>query len=89
MLKQRDKELTYLDMPKDLTRQTPKKPSNVISDKDRVQQTTKPSLDKKTLEQLQAMRKAGPPAPAPQPTPQPPVQQPPPQPQQKQGQGST
>lgn len=79
VLRQRDKELTYLDMPKDLTKQVPKKPSNVMSDKDRVQQTTKPSLDKKTLEQLQAMRKAGPPPPSAQPTPQPPEPQPAPQ----------
>jgi len=79
VLKAHDKELTYLDMPTDLSKPAPKKPSNVISDKDRVQQTTKPSLDKKTLEQLQAMRKAGPPAPSAQPTPQPPQQQPAPQ----------
>ena len=49
VLKQRDKELTYLDLPKDIGKQLPKKPSNVISDKDRTQQTTKPTLDKKTL----------------------------------------
>jgi TonB family protein len=77
VLKQRDKELTYLDMPKDIGKQLPKKPSKVMSDKDRVQQTAKPTLDKKTLEQLQAMRKAGAPgATAPAPTPQPPAQQP-------------
>jgi outer membrane biosynthesis protein TonB len=63
VLKQRDKEMTYLDMPKDISKNLPRKPTNVISDKDRTQQTTKPTLDKKTLEQLQAMRKAGPPAP--------------------------
>src|ERR1700743_833325 len=65
VLKQRDKELTYLDMPKDVPRGLQKKPTNVISDKDRVQQTAKPTLDKKTLEQLQAMRRAGEPSPAP------------------------
>jgi TonB family protein len=72
VLKQRDKELTFLDVPKDVGKQLPKKPTNVISDKDRTQQTVKPTLDKKTLEQLQAMRKAGAPdtAPAP-PAPQP------------------
>jgi TonB family protein len=85
VLKQRDKELTYLDMPKDIGKQLPKKQSNVISDKDRVQQTAKPTLDKKTLEQLQAMRKAGPPAPQAAPTPQPPAPQPA-QPQQQQAQ---
>ncbi len=47
----------------------------LISDKDRTQQTVKPTLDKKTLEQLQAMRKArAPGAAAAPPTPQPPQQ---------------
>ena len=75
VLRDRDKQLTYLDMPKDIGKQLPKKPSNVISDKDRVQQTAKPTLDKKTLEQLQAMRRAGAPG-ATTPTPQPPAPQP-------------
>ena len=75
VLKQRDKELTYLDVPKDVGKLLPKKPTNVISDKDRTQQTVKPTLDKKTLEQLQAMRKAGAPgAAAAPPTPHPPQQ---------------
>jgi outer membrane biosynthesis protein TonB len=82
VLKDRDKQLTFLDAPKDLSRSLPPKSNKVISDKDRLQQTTHPTLDKKTLEQLQAMRKAGTPAPPtpqaapPQPTPQ--AQQPPP-----------
>jgi TonB family protein len=87
VLKDREKQLTFLDAPKDLSKLTPPKSSKVISDKDRVQQTTHPTLDKKTLEQLQAMRKAGapaPPAPAPvpqaQPAPQQPAQQQPPPP---------
>jgi TonB family protein len=76
VLKQREKELTYLDLPKDASRPLPKKPTNVISDKDRVQQSPKPTLDKKTLQQLQAMRRAGEPAPAaPAPAPQPAPQQ--------------
>ena len=65
VLKQRDKELTYLDMPKDVAKNLPHKPTNVMSDKDRTQQTAKPTLDKKTLEQLQAMRRAGAPEPPP------------------------
>ncbi|WP_263367508.1 TonB C-terminal domain-containing protein [Edaphobacter bradus] len=77
VLRERDKQqLTYLDMPNDVSKALPKKPSNVISDKDRVQQTAKPTLDKKTLEQLQAMRRAGEPSPAPSaPAPQPAQQQ--------------
>ena len=73
VLKERDKQLSYLDVPKDVSKQLPKKPSNVISDKDRTQQSPKPTLDKKTLEQLQAMRRAGAPG-ASAPTPQPPQQ---------------
>jgi len=94
VLKERDKQLTYLDMPKDIGKQLPKKPTNTISDKDRVQQTRKPTIDRKTLEQLQAMRKSGAPganaptaptpaapaAPQPQQPQQQVQQQPPPQP---------
>jgi TonB family protein len=88
VLKDRDKQLTFLDTPKDLSKSLPPKDSKVISDKNRVQQSAHPTLDKKTLEELRAMRKAGTPAPAApapqaQATPQPPapqVQQPPPPP---------
>lgn len=85
VLRDRDKQLTYLDAPKDLSKQLQQKPTNVISDKNRTQQSPKPTLDKKTLQQLQAMRKSGVPA-APAPTPQPPAAAPaaPPQPQQAQ-----
>jgi len=86
VLRDRDKQLTYLDVPKDIGKQLPKKPTDVISDKDRVQQTKRPTLDRKTLEQLQAMRKAGAPgvtAPATKPTPEPPAPQQQPQPQQQ------
>lgn len=69
ILKQREKELTYLDLPPDALKQKPKQ-SDVISDKNRVAQSKNPTLDKKTLQQLQAMKRAGPPAPAPQPAPQ-------------------
>lgn len=81
-LKQRDKELRYLDLPPDVSAKLPKKPTDVISDKDRVAQTKNPTLDKKTLQQLEAMKRAAPPAPtqappapqqqaAPSPAPQP------------------
>ena len=75
VLKERDKELTYLNMPKDVSKALPKKPSKILSDQDHVAQTKTPSLDKKTLQQLQAMRRAGEPAaPAPQPAPAAPPQ---------------
>jgi TonB family protein len=65
ILKQREKELTYLDLPPDALKQIKPKQSDVISDKNRVAQSQHPTLDKKTLQQLQAMKHAGPPSPAP------------------------
>lgn len=64
VLKDRDKQLTYLNAPKDLPRTATKAP------KPRPQQ-----LDQKTLKQLEAMRKAAPPTP---PAPAPPTPTPPP-----------
>jgi TonB family protein len=58
VMKQRQKELTYLDMPKDLIKPEKPKPTNTISDKDRVAQSPHPTIDKKTLEELEAMRRA-------------------------------
>jgi len=75
VLKDRDKQLTFLDAPKNLARPTTK-PNKAIPEKNHAQ-----PLDKKILEQLQAMRKAQalPPAPTPQAPPQP-AQTPPPPP---------
>jgi TonB family protein len=81
VMKQRQKELTFLDLPPDLLKQPKPKPSNIISDKDRVAQSAHPTIDRKTLEELEAMRRAQQarpnPAPAeqPAPTPAPPQQQ--------------
>ena len=79
VLKEREKQLTFLDSPKNLSRPTPK-PNKAVAEKNHAQ-----PLDQKTLQQLQAMRKTEPPpAPAPaQPTPTqaaptPPAPQPPP-----------
>jgi outer membrane biosynthesis protein TonB len=73
-----NQELTYLDLPKD-RQQTVRKPeTNIISDKDRVAVSKNPTIDKKTLQQLRAMRPGppGPPQPLQQPSPQvPPSQQ--------------
>ncbi len=94
VLKNRNHELTYLDLPKDLAKQLPKKPTTTLSDQDRRQQTARPAPDTKALE---AMRRAGAPggrtAPVPQPQPrqaqpeapkpQPSAQQPPQQAQQQ------
>jgi len=77
VLKERDKQLTFLDTPKDLSRLTPK--PRATPERNHAQ-----PLDQKTLQQLQAMRKAEAPAPAPaqpaptQTAPTPPTPQPPP-----------
>ncbi len=72
VLKERDKNITYLNTPKDIAKALAHKPAN----------TPKPTLDKKALQQLKSMEKARVPAPTPAPaapTPQPPAQQPAPQ----------
>jgi outer membrane biosynthesis protein TonB len=80
VLKERDKQLTFLDSPKDLAKLAPR--SKAVTEKNHSQ-----PLDQKTLKQLEAMRKAQAPAPPePQPaapsqtapTPTPPAPQPPP-----------
>jgi TonB family protein len=80
------KEMTYMSLPPDALKHIQPKNPQALSDKNRTAESRHPTLDKKTLEQLQAMRRAGPPAPAPapqqQPTPTP--QQAAPQPQQSQ-----
>ena len=60
------KEMTYLSLPPDALKNIQPKNPKALSDKNRVAQSQHPTLDKKTLEQLQAMRRAGPPAPAPE-----------------------
>ena len=69
-IRQNEKELTYLDLPPDVAKDLAHKPTNKIADKSHTAQTVKPTLDKKTLEALQAMRRAPTPKPLP-PTPQP------------------
>ncbi|MDW5267626.1 MULTISPECIES: TonB family protein [Acidobacteriaceae] len=66
VLKERDKNITYLNTPKDLSKTLSQKPVK----------TPKSTIDQKTLKQLQAMEKARVPAPAP---PAPAAQQPAPQ----------
>lgn len=77
VMKQRAKDLTFLDLPPDALKKLKPKPTNIISDKDRVAETRRPTIDRKTLQQLEAMRRAGPPAPAPAPAQQPAAPAPP------------
>ncbi|WP_158793032.1 TonB C-terminal domain-containing protein [Granulicella sp. L60] len=87
-IKEHEKQLTFLDDPKTVSKLAPKSPK-AAKEQPRTP-PTRPTLDKKTLDQLKAMRKAAtplPPAPTPQPPapaqqqPTPPTPQPPPAPQ--------
>jgi TonB family protein len=66
LVQQKAPENVYLDMPPDLVKKPPK-PTNIISDQNHTAQTKNPTPDQKTLEELQAMRRAGRPSPPPQP----------------------
>ncbi len=69
----RDRDLTYLAMPKDSQHVTKRPNTNIISDKDRIATSRHPTLDEKTLKELRDSL-VRPPAPATPPTP-PPQQQ--------------
>ncbi len=67
----KQKDMTFLNLPPDAQQKVKPPKQAPPSDKDRIAQSRKPTLDKKTLQQLEAMRKAGPPIPtAPQSAPQ-------------------
>ncbi len=63
---QQKKEQVYLNMPPDLIKKKPK-PTNIISDQNHAAQTKHPTQQQKTIDQLEAMRRAGRPSPPPQP----------------------
>ena len=58
-------DLTFLNLPPDAQRQLKAKPQAPLSDKNRIAQSAHPTLDRKTLQQLEAMKRAGPPQPVP------------------------
>jgi TonB family protein len=70
----RDRELTYVQMPKDEQLASKRPKTDIISDKDRIAMSRHPSLDQKTLKELRdsEVKPPGPPAqqPAPAPAPQ-------------------
>ncbi len=57
----KNQQLTYLDLPPDLQKEPPKPPpdTKILSDKNRIAESRRPEIDRKTLEEL---RRAGPPA---------------------------
>jgi TonB family protein len=59
-------QMTYLETPSDIKPMKPK-PTPFISNKNHVAETPHPTPDKKTLQELEAMRRAGPPVPRPAP----------------------
>ena len=59
----KQKDLTFLNLPPDAQKVKPQKQAP-LSDKNRQAQSAKPTLDRKTLQQLEAMKRAGPPLPA-------------------------
>ncbi len=69
-----DRQLTYLDLPHDRQR-VEKRESNIISDKNRVAASRRPSIDRKTLQELRDSSRPGPQGPAAQPAAQPSPQQ--------------
>jgi TonB family protein len=72
-------DLTFLNLPPDAQRPVRPPRQAPPSDKNRIAQSAHPTLDRKTLQQLEAMRRAGPPQPvAPQTAPQQPSPQAPP-----------
>ena len=73
----RSKQVTFLEVPPDLEKNIAKPNTNVLSDKNRIAQSRNPVIDKKTLERLRDMRRAGAPgaaAPMAQPSPAVPAQ---------------
>ena len=79
LMRQRD--LTYLEMPKDLERAKPSQ-SDIISDKDRTAMSRRPTLDNRAMQELRdsRVRPPAPPQPQQQAMQQAPQQQAPPQP---------
>jgi len=77
----RNRQLTYVEMPQDSQRVTKRPDTDIVSDKDRIATSRHPTLDEKTMKELRdsSMRHPGPVAP-PAPPPQPQAQAAPPSP---------
>jgi len=55
----RDRQLTFVDLPHDTQKPAQPPKSNVMSDKDRVAMSKRPTIDRKTLDELMDSRRAG------------------------------
>lgn len=69
LLREKQNQMTYLETPDDIRPEKPT-PTPFISNKNHVAQSPHPTLDKKSLQELEAMRRAGPPVPKPAPQPE-------------------
>jgi TonB family protein len=78
----KDQQLTYLDMPPDLQKAPPRPPpdTKILSDKNRIAESRRPEIDRKTLQELlragAPSRPSAPPSPEQQAQMSPPAQQP-------------
>ncbi len=68
LIKERD--LTFLELPPDAQKVTRRPNTNIVSDKDRIATSRKPTIDRKTLQELLEARRPGPPGPPAQPGPE-------------------
>lgn len=59
MLQDKNRELTFIEQPKDTQKITVKPETNKVSDKDRVASSRNPRIDRQTLERLQNNRRDG------------------------------
>jgi len=68
-----DRDVQFLALPQDAHKPTPRPKTNILSDKNRIAEARKPTIDRHTLEELQNARRRG--APGPQGMQAPPPQQ--------------
>jgi TonB family protein len=59
----RERQATFLELPKDEQQVTARPKTNIISDKDRIATSRAPRIDRKTLDELRDARRPGPPGP--------------------------
>jgi len=59
----KDRDIEYLALPQDSQKPTPPPKSDILSDKNRVAQARRPTIDRHTLEELQNARRRGAPGP--------------------------
>src|SRR5689334_25215247 len=69
-----DRDIRFLALPQDTQKPTPQPKTNILSDKNRIAQARRPTIDRHTLEELQNARRRGAPGPQAVQAPPPPQQ---------------